>query len=123
MKVAFAALALATLAVPALAQDAPDPARGRTLFQRQCSACHQVAAARNGTGPYLQGVVGRPAASAEGFNYSPALKASGLTWSVEELDSFLSDPQGKVRGTRQPIRVTNEADRRDIVGYLANPGS
>lgn len=123
MRSILAGLTLAALASPVLAQDAPDPARGRTLFQRQCSACHQVTATRNGTGPTLQGVVGRPAASAEGFNYSPALKASGITWSVEELSTFLADPQGKVRGTRQPIRVTNEADRRDIVGYLANPGS
>ncbi|MBP0495438.1 c-type cytochrome [Pararoseomonas indoligenes] len=114
--------ALAVAAMPAFAQDAPDPAKGRTLFQRQCSACHQVTAARNGGGPYLQGVVGRPAASAEGFNYSPALKASGITWSVEELNAFLADPQGKVRGTRQPIRVTNDSDRRDIVAYLAAPG-
>jgi cytochrome c len=117
------AAALAVLAVPAFAQDAADPAKGRTLFQRQCSGCHQVASTRNGGGPHLQGVVGRPAASVEGFNYSPALKGAGITWSVEELNEFLADPQGKVRGTRQSVRVTNEADRRDIVAYLANPGT
>ena len=117
------AAALAVLAVPAFAQDAGDPAKGRTLFQRQCASCHQVASTRNGGGPHLQGVVGRPAASVEGFNYSPALKASGITWSVDELNEFLANPQGKVRGTRQPIRVTNDADRRDIVAYLAAPGT
>jgi len=117
------AAALVALAAPAFAQDAGDPAKGRTLFQRQCSACHQVASTRNGGGPHLQGVIGRPAASVEGFNYSPALKASGITWSVEEVDAFLANPQGKVRGTRQGVRVTNDADRRDIVAYLANPGT
>jgi cytochrome c len=113
---AWLLLAGVALAAPAFAQDAD---RGRTLVQRQCAACHQVAAPRNGAGPYLVGVVGRQAAGVEGFNYSPALRESGITWNAAELDAFLADPQGKVRGTRQPIRVTSDADRADIVAYLA----
>lgn len=112
---AFLLLAGVAFTIPAPAQDAD---RGRTLVQRQCAACHQVAAQRNGAGPYLVGVVGRQAASVEGFNYSPALREAGITWNATELDAFLADPQGKVRGTRQPIRVANDADRADIVAYL-----
>ena len=103
-------------AVPAVAEDAD---RGRTLFQRQCAACHQVAQTRNGQGPHLVGLVGRPAASVEGFSYSPALRATGLTWSAENLNAFLANPQDVARGTRQPIRVAGEVDRADLVAYLS----
>jgi cytochrome c len=117
MRVAIMAGVALFGAIPAAAQDAE---RGRTLFQRQCASCHQVAQPRNGAGPHLMGIAGRAAASVEGFSYSPALRAAGLTWNGPELDAFLANPQEKVRGTRQPIRVANDADRGDLVAYLGS---
>jgi cytochrome c len=93
--------------------------RGRVLFQRQCSACHQVAQPRNGIGPTLQGTIGRAAGTVEGFNYSPALKASGITWTPETLNSYLTGPTAMVRGTRMTQRVADEQQRRDIIEFLA----
>jgi cytochrome c len=115
MRVLFGLMLLPILAAPALAADAD---HGKAVFQRQCSACHQVAQPRNGVGPTLQGVSGRAAGAVQGFNYSPALKNSGLQWTAENLDSFLANPTAKVPGSRMPNRVTNETDRADIVAFL-----
>ncbi|SDR44226.1 cytochrome c [Rhizobiales bacterium GAS113] len=95
--------------------------RGRVLFQQQCGSCHQVAQPRNGIGPTLQGLVGRAAGSVEGFNYSPALKGSGITWTPEALDSYLTNPAAMVRGTRMAQRVPDEQQRRDIIEFLKAP--
>jgi cytochrome c len=122
MRATFLALALMLPALPAVAGDAD---RGRTLFQRQCASCHQAAQPRNGVGPHLMGVVGRPAASVAGANYSPAMRNAGITWSAEELDSFLTNPAARVPGSRMPNRVAAPADREDIIEFLrgiAPPG-
>ncbi len=95
--------------------------RGKVLFQQQCGACHQVAQPRNGVGPTLQGVIGRAAGSVQGFNYSPALKSSGITWTRETLDSFIASPSAQVRGTRMSQRVPDQQKRQDIIEFLATP--
>ncbi|WP_265517425.1 c-type cytochrome [Nitratireductor luteus] len=109
---------LLLLAGPTAAQEG-DAERGQALFRRQCAACHQVAQPRNGVGPALQNVVGRPAANAEGFSYSPALQESGITWTPGTLDTYLANPAGMVRGTRMMLRVADEQQRRDIIEFLA----
>ena len=43
-----AALCAALAAGPAVAQDAPDPARGAALFARHCAMCHGAEARGNG---------------------------------------------------------------------------
>jgi cytochrome c len=112
--------AIILTAMAAHAQDA-DAARGRTLFQRQCVACHQVAQPRNGVGPHLQGIADRAAGSIPGFNFSPALKGAGVTWTAETLDRYLANPVGMVPGTRMVLRVPNEQDRKDIAAFLTTP--
>ena len=92
---------------------APD---GGTLFKQRCGSCHS--GPTSPIAPNLAGVVGRKAAST-GFHYSPALKASGLTWTRPNLDRFLSGPQQMVPGTRMVIRVTDPAERAAIITYLA----
>ena len=57
-------------ALPAAAM-AADAENGKTVFNK-CKACHQVD--KNAVGPHLGGVVGRKAASVEGFAYSDALQ-------------------------------------------------
>lgn len=113
-----AAMALMSLATTtALAQTAPPPAFAA------CKACHTVdKGGRNGIGPNLNGVVGRPAASLPGFNYSNALKASGLRWDPATLDQFLAAPQKKVPGTRMPIGMADPAKRAAIIAFLKAQG-
>src|SRR5688500_10833689 len=62
-----AALLLIALG-PSAAQDAR-PEAGAIVFKK-CMACHQVGPhARNGIGPVLNGVIGRPAGQYPGYSY------------------------------------------------------
>ena len=96
-----------------------DVARGE-LLGLACAACHRFRA-EQGTliGPHLQGVFGRKAASIEGFDYSPALRASGLVWTPRSLEAWLANPAGFVEGTTMPFTGYRSAeDRRDLIAYL-----
>ncbi|MCD7058404.1 c-type cytochrome [Pelagibacterium xiamenense] len=97
-----------------------DPAAGEQVFTR-CMACHRVGpGAVNTVGPALNGVVNQPAGSVEGFNYSDAMKNSGVTWDVEALMAFLEAPQQFLPGTRMAFPgLPEEADRANVIAYLA----
>jgi cytochrome c oxidase assembly protein subunit 11 len=99
-----------------IASGPPDPARGRQLFGERCAACHALDADK--AGPRLGGVVGRKAGSAAGYNYSPALREAGLSWSAENLDRWLADPRKFIAEARMPVRVLDASARRDIISYL-----
>ncbi len=84
----------------------------------QCRSCHSIEPGKNGIGPSLHGVVGKKAASAPGFNYSPALKGAGITWDRASLDKWLSGPAQMVPGTRMILGVRNEEQRAAVIDYL-----
>ncbi|WP_420144723.1 c-type cytochrome [Sphingobium sp.] len=111
--ICFAATAaLFASAAPIMAQT-PPPAFGA------CRACHNVQKdGKNGIGPNLFGVAGRPAASLPGFNYSTALKGAKLRWDDKTLDEFLAAPMKKVPGTRMPIGTPDPAKRAALIAYL-----
>jgi len=66
----------------------------------------------------LSRAVGRKAAAARGFDYSSALKASGLIWTAAKLDVFLTNPGKAVPGTAMPIRVSDATQRESFVIVL-----
>ncbi len=107
------------------ATDAPDPeliAKGEKVFKK-CKACHQIGeGASNRTGPILTGVVGRPAASVEGFKYSKGMKemaGEGLIWDEANLDQFLTKPKAFVKKTKMGFAgLKKEGDRAAIIAYL-----
>jgi S-disulfanyl-L-cysteine oxidoreductase SoxD len=107
----------------------PDPelvAAGERAF-RACAACHAVGeGARNGVGPSLDGIVGSPAARADGFRYSPALTAAagdGLVWTEEELVAFIENPRQYLSGNRMSYAgMRNAEDRAAVVAYLSTFG-
>ena len=70
---------LLLLGLPALAE----PGAGERAFQK-CFSCHSVEKDETGLpGPSLFGIVGRRAAGAPDFEYSPAMRAkgaAGLVW-------------------------------------------
>jgi cytochrome c2 len=102
-----------------------DAAAGEKLFRR-CAACHKVEEGKNGIGPSLWGVVGRPVASLEGFDYSPAMQAHGGDWTPENLAAYLENPKAVVPGTKMAFAGLKDLqDRIDVIAYLnqhaANP--
>ncbi|MBK1659215.1 hypothetical protein CKO45_13320 [Paracraurococcus ruber] len=104
-----------------------DPEAGGALFRRQCAVCHSVnEGGRNGVGPNLYDVVGKPHGHLENFNYSAALKAHQGPWNYDELDRWLANPQGYAPGTRMGfVGLKDPKDRANVIAYLrslsANP--
>jgi cytochrome c len=93
--------------------------RGQKSAQK-CAACHTFAKdGKNGIGPDLWGVVGRPRASEPGFNYSAAMKAKGGTWTPDELYRFLKSPREYIPGTAMTfIGLPRPSERADVIAYL-----
>jgi cytochrome c len=96
-----------------------DPAKGQSSAKK-CGACHNFEkGGPNKVGPNLYGVVGRPKASHEGFNYSAALKGKGGDWTYEDLNAFITNPKGYVPGTIMAYAGdANAGDRANILAYL-----
>ncbi len=109
-----------------VAATGPDPAliaQGEAVF-RQCRSCHMVGeGARHGTGPLLNGILGRKAGTLSGFRYSPQLVAAGeggLIWTEETLDAFLENPSAYIPRNRMAFRGLRSAeDRAAVIAYLA----
>jgi cytochrome c len=109
-------LAIAMIAAAPIAANAADADAGKTVFNK-CKACHQVD--KNAVGPHLSGVVGRKAGSVEGYNYSSALKASGITWDEASLDKWLQGPSKDVPGTKMIFAgIKDQTDRENLIAYL-----
>lgn len=102
------------------AHAAGDAEAGGKLFSRMCGGCHQVGeSARNGFGPQLNGVIGRTAGSAEGYQYSQAMKSSGVVWDRETLAKYIEDPKGVVSGTRMIFWGISDPEKiENLLTYL-----
>jgi cytochrome c len=112
------AIVLPVMGAPAVA--AGDPDAGKAVFQSNCAICHSAAAGRNGVGPTLFGVVGRPSATASSYNYSPPFKALGVTWDETTLDKYLTAPRTMVPGTKMSFAgLKDDKQRADVIAYLA----
>ena len=111
------ALVAAVLAAPSFGADAN---AGKNVFRSQCALCHSAEPNDNGgaQGPSLIGVVGRKAAASASFSYTPALKASNLTWDAATLNRFLASPTTVVSGSAMVIPVADATDRENVVAYF-----
>jgi cytochrome c len=112
----LAVLSTAALSCVAGSALAGDTARGEEIYNSRCIACHSPDA--NRVGPRHRGVVGRAAGSLPDFNYSRAVKASGVVWDEQTLDQWLANPQGFIPGQRMNFRVSDPADRADLIAFL-----
>ena len=100
---------------------AADAAKGETVFKK-CAACHKLDGA-NAVGPHLDGVVGRPVASVEGFSYSDAMVAHGGDWTADEIFAFLANPKKDVPGTKMSFAgLPKPEDRANVIAYLEQHG-
>jgi nitrite reductase (NO-forming) len=86
---------------------------------RKCQACHSLDVGKNGVGPSLARVVGEKSGTAAGYNFSPAMKASNLTWDAATLNSYLTDPQKVVPGNKMPFPgLKTERERNAVIALL-----
>jgi cytochrome c len=129
---AAAAAPAATAAAPAAAEPAAeppletllasaDPAKGAADTKKLgCVACHTFTeGGKAGLGPNLYGVVGGPKAHMEGYAYSAGLKGKGGTWTLAELNQWLTKPSAFVPGTKMTFAGIKDASQRaDVIAYL-----
>ncbi|MHA6129807.1 c-type cytochrome [Pseudomonas fluorescens group sp. PF-1] len=104
----------------AQAQAAGDAEAGGKLFKRMCGGCHQIGeSARAFFGPQLNGIVGRAAASTTDYQYSDAMKSSGVVWTREKLAAYIEDPKAVVSGTRMIFwGISDQEKIDDLLAYL-----
>jgi cytochrome c len=70
-------------------------------------------------GPTLKGLFGRKAGTIEGFNYSDAMKNSGLVWNEETLKPYLADPKKALPGGKMVFAgLKKEEDLENVIAYL-----
>ena len=102
------------------AQAAGDAEAGGKLFKRMCGGCHQIGeSARAFFGPQLNGIVGRAAASTTDYQYSGAMKSSGVVWTREKLAAYIEDPKAVVSGTRMIFwGISDQEKIDDLLAYL-----
>ncbi|AIB13644.1 cytochrome c family protein (plasmid) [Azospirillum baldaniorum] len=113
---------IAGIAMGAGAAQAADAAAGKDVF-KQCMACHTAEQGKNKVGPSLFGVVGRPAASIDGFKYSKPMQekaAGGLTWTPDNLKAYITAPKEVVPGGTMAFAGIKDAGKvDDLVAFLA----
>jgi cytochrome c len=115
---AMAALGMTLLLTVAARADG-DAVRGEARFQ-DCAACHRLEAGVNNVGPSLHGIFARKAGELADFRYSSAMKRSGIVWTPETLNTFISDPQAMVPANRMPYAgMASAGDRADLIAYLS----
>ena len=122
MKLTLLGTVIASISVSAALADAlppGDPAAGKTIFQK-CAGCHSVGpGAINKTGPELNGIVGQEAAIVPGYDFSPAMKNSGVTWSEDKLAQYLRAPRAMIPGVKMTFGgLQRDQDIANVIAYL-----
>ena len=112
-----AAVGLVVSTGAALAQDV---AAGESSF-RKCAPCHSIGPdAANKVGPELNGIDGRKSGNVDGFNYSDANKASGITWGAAVFKDYIKDPRAKIPGTKMVFAgIKSEKEVGDLWSYVS----
>ncbi|MEA2903956.1 MAG: cytochrome c [Alphaproteobacteria bacterium] len=89
-------------------------------FRKWCLPCHDAGeGAKIKLGPPLNGLAGRPAGTFAGFNYSDAMKNSGITWNEPTFKDFIRGPMQKVPGTRMAFTgVKDDNEVNQLWDYL-----
>jgi len=115
-------VALLTLAMilSAPAFSAGDAEAGGKLFTKTCGGCHSIGeGARGGFGPQLNGIIDRPAGTTTDYQYSDAMKNSGVVWTRDKLAAYIEAPKKVVSGTRMIFwGISDQEKIQDILAYL-----
>ena len=93
-----------------------DPVGGKLMYE-DCAGCHSLR--DDVLGPKHCGLIGRRAGTLPGFDYSDAMRESGIVWNVKTLDGYLKSPETYMPGTSmQYYGIENDVDRADLIAYL-----
>jgi cytochrome c len=118
----LAVLGLMGLSTASYAEDAE---KGAKVFKK-CMACHTAEDTTNKVGPSLMGIVGRKAASVEGYKYSDAMlakAAEGVLWDEATLAAYLPDPKAWVPGTKMAFPGLKKPEEvADLIAFLKANG-
>jgi cytochrome c len=95
-----------------------DPLAGKRVFAK-CAVCHTAEPGKNKIGPSLFNLIGRPAGSASGYTYSPAMHDLNKIWDTAVLDEYLAAPKAMVPGTKMIFPgIANKQERDDVIAFL-----
>jgi cytochrome c len=102
------------------AHAAGDAKRGANVFAEECGDCHSAVPGKDKKGPTLTGVIGRKAGSVASFaDYSDAMKASGIVWSADRIDAYITAPKKVVAGGKMKYDGLGEAaSRADVIAFV-----
>ncbi|HIJ83223.1 MAG TPA: c-type cytochrome [Magnetococcales bacterium] len=105
---------------------------GERLAKNNCDVCHDMTRSKKTEkGPYLWGIVGRPAGSVD-YPYSGPflnrIQETPLVWTEENLERFITNPtlfipqvQMAQHTVEHPLAfegMDSSANRRDLVAWL-----
>ena len=112
---------LMSLLVCAPVMAAGDIKKGEAVFNEICADCHSAKEGKNRKGPSLFGVAGRQAGVVAGYSYSDALKKSGVVWTPNQLEAYLTKSTKLVPGTKMKVDISDltATQRSDVIAYLA----
>ena len=108
----FALILVLAVAAPAHAARVE---HGEMLYEG-CQDCHSLD--KNDVGPRHRGVYGRKAGTVPDYDYSDALKNSGVVWDETTLDKWLTNPQAFVPGAKMFYHLADPEDRADVIAFL-----
>ncbi len=100
--------------------DAGNVEDGIRVAKNHCTVCHTFnKGGKVVYGPNLFDIAGKPAGAVENYNYSTAMKTSGLTWTDKNLVGFLANPEQFIKGTKARFPGLKSAKQKaDILAYI-----
>jgi cytochrome c len=119
-------LLIASLAVVSMSSHyavaAGDAKKGADVFAEECGDCHSVTPGKSKKGPPLFGVVGRKAGTIADFSgYSEGMKQSGITWTADKIEVYITQPRKVVPGGRMKYDGLDDATARaNVIAYLSS---
>jgi cytochrome c len=119
MRIKYISAALVLMGLSTASHAEGNAEQGAKVF-KQCVACHSVDDMKNKVGPSLKGIVGRKAATVDGFKYSQGMLAKGaggVVWDEATLTTYLPDPRGFVPGTKMAFNGVKKPD--DVANLIA----